>query len=487
MKCSIPRKQAADLTEAGNKPQIVLKETRQLFHLALPLMGAQLAQMGMGVADTIMAGRYGSADLAGIALGTSILWPGMMLVFGVIQAITPTVSQLNGARNYKEIGAVIRQGLWLAVTGGLMLVVLLNNVEPVYRLMRVDPVAIDIAIPYLQNCAFGMPALMCFFCLRFLADGLSHTRPALLIAICALTLKIPLNYILIYGKLGMPEMGGVGCGVAQAIVMWLQFFLVLLVVTRKRFMHTGWLDRFSWPNWTIIRSLLIIGIPIGTTIFAEMGLFSFTTLLLGQFGASVVASHNIALNLNAIFFMPPLALGMAATIRIGFRVGANEIMDARLTALIAFLTTAVVAIFGALMIFFFREPMVSLYTTDMEVFTLAASLLLLVVFFLFFDASQVTFIGILRGYKDTRVPMWIALFSYWVVGLPVQIILGFGFLGEPMGVYGFWLGLAAGVGCASVLLGARLYHVSHNLPLIRRLAQDSERRSASVDSLEAAQ
>ncbi|MBO6702302.1 MAG: MATE family efflux transporter [Pseudomonadales bacterium] len=444
-------------------------------------MGAQLAQMGMGVADTIMAGRYGSADLAGVALGSSILWPSMMLVFGVVQAVTPTVSQLNGARAYAEIGDVIRQGLWMALIGGFIVVTILNNIEPVYHLMRVDPVAVAISVPYLKWCSLGMPALMCFFCLRFLADGTGWTRPALIIAVSALMLKIPLNYVLIYGKFGLPEMGGVGCGVAQAIIMWFQLFLVLMVVTRKRFAHTGWMDKFSWPDWRIIKSLLVIGIPIGLTIFAEMGLFSFTTLLLGQFGAAVVASHNIAMNLNAIFFMPPMALGMAATIRIGFRVGAQEIEDARLTALIAVVTTAAVAIGASILIYCFREDLVSLYTTEPAVLTLSVTLLLFVVFFLFFDASQAVCVGALRGYKDTKIPMWIALFSYWGIGLPTQIIFGFGFIGEPMEVYGFWLGLAAGVGSAAVLLGARLVYVSGNIPLIRRLAREADRQSLPTE------
>ena len=146
-------------------------------------MGAQLAQMGMGVADTIMAGRYSSADLAGVALGTSILWPSMILVMGILQAITPTVAQLHGARLYEDIGDVIRQGLWLALFGGLFVYVLLNNVEPAYHFMKVDPVAVAISVPYLEMASLGMPALMCFFCLRFLADGMGYTRPALLIAI----------------------------------------------------------------------------------------------------------------------------------------------------------------------------------------------------------------------------------------------------------------------------------------------------------------
>lgn len=440
-------------------------------------MGAQLAQMGMGVADTIMAGRYSSADLAGVALGTSILWPSMMLVMGVLQAITPSVAQLNGARRYEEIGDVIRQGVWLAIVGGLFVVFILNNVEPIYLAMGVDPVAVAISVPYLKMASLGIPAVMCFFCLRFLADGMGFTRPALLIAISALCLKIPVNYVLIYGKFGFPEMGGVGCGVAQAMVMWLQLFLVLFVVFQKRFNITGWRSKFTLPSWRLIKPLLIVGIPIGTTIFAEMGLFSFTTLLIGRFGAEVVASHNIAMNVNAIFFMPAMAVGMAATIRIGFRVGAGEMAGGRTTALIATLTSGIIAIVSAALIFFLRHEMVSVYTTEEAVASLSAVLLTFVVFFLFFDATQTTFTGALRGYKDTRIPMYIALFSFWGIGLPIGIGFGYGFVGGLEGVYGFWLGLALGVGVASALLAWRLFRVSGNEELIHHLSIEAERQS----------
>ncbi len=449
----------------------IFHETRQLFHLAFPLMGAQLAQMGMGVTDVVMAGQYSSTDLAGVALGGSILWPVTLLVMGIIQAVTPTVSQLNGARQYSEVGEVIRQGLWIAVAGGFIAALVLNNVAPVYYWMDVDPAAIAISVPYLQMASYGVPGLMCFFCLRFLADGMGFTRPAFLISICALLLKIPLNYVLIYGKFGLPELGGIGCGVAQAAIMWFQLFLILFVVTRKRFDVTGWRSRFSPPDWRRIKVLLIIGLPIGTTIFAEIGLFSLTTLLLGRYGAEVVAAHNIAININGVMFMPPMALGIASTIRIGFRIGAGEVREARMTAAIVIASSILVAITGSLLIFFFREQMVHIYTSEAAVADLSIILLMFVVFFLVFDALQSTAVGALRGYKDTRTPMWIALFSYWGVGLPMECILGFGWIGEPMGVYGFWLGLASGVGTAAMLLGYRLWRVSGDMEMIRRLSQ----------------
>ena len=434
-------------------------------------MGAQLALMGMGVMDAVMAGRYGSVDLAGVALGGSVLWPTMMLFMGVVQAVMPTVSQLNGARRHAEIGEVIRQGLWLAVLGGVAAAIILNNIGPVYLWMDVDPRAIRISVPYLAATSLGLPALMCFFCLRFLADGMGYTRPALYIAICAFFIKIPLNYALIYGKFGLPELGGVGCGVAQAIIMWFQLGMMAIVVTRARFKRTQWTSKFTTPSWKHIKSLLLIGIPIGTTVFAEVGLFSFTTLLLGRYGAEVVAAHNIAMNVNGVLFMPAMALGMAATIRIGFRVGAEEIQQARTTAAIVVGMTVALAALGSLLVFLFRPFIAELYTTEVAVAQLSATLLLFVAFFLVFDATQSASVGALRGYKDTKRPMYIALVSYWLIGLPTGCILGFGVFGEPMEVYGFWLGLALGVGTAALLLSTRLWRISTNIELIRQYSK----------------
>ncbi len=445
-------------------------EARRLFQIGLPLMGAQLCQMGMGVADAVMAGQYGSADLAGVALGGSIMFPVLLLMMGMIQAVTPTISQLHGAKDYQEIGEVMRQGLWLAITGGLLGSLILNNIEPAYRWLGVDPVAVEIAVPYLQMTSMGFPALICFFCLRFLADGTGYTRAALIIAACALTLKIPLNYILIYGLFGLPELGGVGCGAAQAIVMWTQFLLILAVVTRRRFRYTRWAERFSWPDWQRIKPLLVIGIPIGAMIFAEMGLFSLTTLLMGRLGAEVVAAHNITMNVNGILFMIPLALGMAATIRIGHRVGAGDILDARMTAAIAMGATVLVGAVSAVAILLLRHTIVAIYTSEAPVSSVAAVLLLFVAFYLILDATQATAAGALRGYKDTRVPMMIALFSYWAVAFPIECILGFGLIGKPLGYIGFWIGLSCGVGTSALLLSIRLWRVSKNVSLIERLS-----------------
>jgi hypothetical protein len=203
----------------------VKKETRKLFHLALPLMGAQLAQMGMGVTDAIMAGQYNFIDLAGVALGGSLLWPIMMFVMGLIQAVTPTVAQLNGARDYSEIGEVIRQGLWMALTGGIFVAFILSNIAPVYTLMKVDPAAAAISIPYLKSAAFGIPALMCFFCLRFLSDGMGYTRPALMISVTALMTKVTA------GSNGGDILDLISFILASYLAIAIMFFIHALLIT----------------------------------------------------------------------------------------------------------------------------------------------------------------------------------------------------------------------------------------------------------------
>lgn len=436
-------------------------ELGHLLRLALPLMAAQLAQVGMGVVDTVMAGRLGAVDLAGVALGGSVMWPAMLLFMGFLQAITPTVAQLNGAGQQGEIGEVIRQGLWLAIACAVAVCLVITLCAGgYYRLMAVDSRAVAISIPYLQAAAWGVPGVLGYFVLRFLAEGLGFTRPAMYIAILALLLKIPLNYLFMYGAGGLTGLGGVGCGVSTAIIMWFELAAMLWVVTRPRFDHTGWRSRFTLPRWDIVRQLMGIGLPIGATLFFEVGFFTFVTILIGRFGAETVASHTIAMNLGGITFMFPLALGMAATIRVGFNIGSGQPARARQTAWVAVASTISIALIAAVIVVSGRHIIAAAYSNDPAVLELAASLMLFVAVYQVFDNCQATAIGALRGYKDTRVPMFITLVGYWFVGLPVAASLGFGWIGEPLHVYGFWLGLAVALALVACLVCARLWFVS---------------------------
>lgn len=445
-------------------------ETGTLLHLAWPLLAAQLAQMSMGVVDTVMSGRVSSDDLAGVALGGSVMWPLMMLIMGVLQAVTPSVSQLNGANRHSEIGEVIRQALYMAAIGSIVIVLVLTNVAPLYTLMEVDPDAVDISVSYLKMTAWGMPAVMGYFVLRFLCEGMGYTRPAMLIAVSALLLKIPLNLVFIHGYFGIPAMGGVGCGVATAIVMWFEFFIICYIAAGKRFDIVGWHSQWSGPNLAKILNLLKIGAPIGATMFFEMGMFSAVTILLGRYGSEVVAAHTIAMNLGGLTFMFPLALGMATTIRVGFNVGSGNLDGARLTIRVAMLVTVVAAVFLAIFVVAFRARVAGLYTSEIQVLALATSLMAFVAVYQLFDNIQATVLGALRGYKDTQVPMIITLVGYWVIGVPLGCALGFGWLSEPMGVYGFWVAMVVSLATVAIGVCCRLWWLSRNPAAIHRIS-----------------
>lgn len=420
-----------------------------------------MAQMGMGVVDTVMAGRVSARDLAGVALGGNIIWPSMILLMGTLMALTPTISRLHGAGRTADTGEVVRQGLWLAVATSLGVLLLVSQAGTAYRLLGVDPDIIPLAEQYVRIAAFGLPGVMFFNVCRYLCDGLGDTRPAMVVAFLALGLKVFLNWVFVFGNLGVPAMGGIGCGWSTAITMWFQCAAMAWVVSRPRYrQRTGLFSRFSWPDFRRLADLLRLGIPIGLTAFFEIAAFSMVTLLVARLGATAVAAQQIAFSINGVAFMIPLGLGMAASIRVGHELGAGRLDGARLAALMALAASLGYALLAAGLLIVGRETIVGWFTRDPEVALLGAQLLLFVALYQIVDDAQTTTIGGLRGYKDTRAPMVIALCGYWGVALPVGAGLGLGWFGIELGVYGFWIGLATGLTVVAVALVWRLLRLS---------------------------
>ena len=437
-------------------------EFTKLASLAAPIIITQLSQMGMGVADAIMAGQVSSLALAGVTLGGNVYWPVMLFLSGTIMAVTPTVSQLDGSGRRGEAGEVVRQALWIALIAGIVVTIALKNAEPVYHFVGVDPLAIPLAAEYLAAISTGLVPLLGYFALRYLCEGLSWTFPAMAIGFSAFCLKVPLTYALVFGfePLGIEAMGAVGCGWGTAAVMFYQLAAMAVVVARSRVRSSQLFARFTPPNPTAMSKLLVLGLPIGLSLFVEVAFFSVITLMVGTLGFAAVASHQIATNVTGVTFMVPLAIGMATTIRVGFNVGARQLDHARATVAVAYVFAFVWGVISAILLFVFRDEIVALYNDDPKVLPVAAALLLLGCFYQVFDCLQVASLASLRGYKDTRVPMALVLVSYWVIGLPFGAALCFGWFGEPMGVSGFWWGLIAGLGAAAVALSYRLYRVA---------------------------
>ncbi|MAA49761.1 MAG: MATE family efflux transporter [Gammaproteobacteria bacterium] len=436
-------------------------ELTQLIKLALPLVAAQLAQMGMGVVDTIMAGRVGALELAGVALGGAVLWPTLMLVSGVVMATTPMIAQLNGAGKITEVGEVTRQGLWIALVLGSLLALALQNAGLVYRGLGIEADIVAVTTGYLDAVSWGVVPVLGYFALRYLCEGLSWTKPAMLIAGGGLLLKIPLNYWFVFGGWGIEPMGAEGCGWATALIMLLEFLAMATVVQFSRIRKVGLLQRFSRPDTAQIRTLFKLGLPIGMATFVEFGFFSVVTLLIGRLGPETVAAHQIINNLSGLVFMVPLGLGMATSIRVGFNVGAGDLVAARKTGWLAMATSAGFAVFSIIILLILGDMLISLYTEQQQVVRIATSLLGIVACFLIFDGVQVNAMGALRGFKDTAVPFFFAFGCYWLFGFPIAWALGFGFFTDwDFGIHGYWLGLALGLVAASIVLALRFHKIS---------------------------
>lgn len=436
----------------------IQQELRTLFALALPIMVAQLASTAMGFVDTLMAGRAGAVDLAAVALGSSVWLPVYLLMNGILLATTARVARLAGAGRHAEVGPLVRQALWLALIIGLLTAGLLCLSTPLLHAMSVEQQLIAPTMNYLHGIALGMPAVALYQVLRCCSDGLGSTRPSMLFGVGGLLLNIPLNYLLIHGKFGLPALGGAGCGWASGIVMLCQCIGMFIWMARGRsYQGCQLFTRLDLPDWLTIRALLGTGLPIGIGIFAEASIFCVIALLVGELGATVVAGHQIALNLSSMIFMLPYSLGMATTVRVGQELGRGQMQAARFATIIAIGSALALAVITASLLLGNRERVAALYTSDPAVITLAAGLLIYSALFQLSDALQVTAAGALRGYQDTRATMLITLLAYWGVGLPLGYVLGLtSLLGQPSGPHGLWQGLVAGLTCAALLLALRL-------------------------------
>lgn len=448
-------------------------ELRQVLALGWPIVLTQLFIMLTGTIDTAMAGRYSSTDLAGVSIGGLIMWPVFMLLTGLTMALTPIIAQLRGAKREGEIGHQIRQGMWVCAGTATLLVIVMANGAAAYAWFDLDPAATEIARGYLNAAAFGAPPIVFYVALRHAFEGLGHPRPPMWIAGGIIPVNALLNYGLIYGKFGLPELGGVGCGYATAIVFWLQFFIMLIICRKSYFARFKAFERFELPDPKAIRSLLIVGIPIGLAIFLEMAVFSVIGVLIARMGVIEVAANSIASNLNWATYVIPAALGNAASIRVGFHVGANNLAAARATSATVYKFSLGYALLVSAFLVMARYPLIAIFTTDPLVIDIAANLVLFIAVYQLVDDSNAVTVGALRGYKDTRVPMIFSLVGFWLIAVPVGYLLSEGILlaGVAPGVYGYWTGMTLGLSLVAIAMGIRLWFISGNEATILRYAR----------------
>ncbi|MGL4723231.1 MAG: MdtK family multidrug efflux MATE transporter [Scandinavium sp.] len=434
-------------------------EARQLLALAIPVILAQVAQTAMGFVDTVMAGGYSATDMAAVAIGTSIWLPAILFGHGLLLALTPVIAQLNGSGRRDRIGHQVRQGFWLASTVSVLVMVVLWNAGYIIRSMHnIDPELANKAVGYLRALLWGVPGYLCFQVCRNQCEGLAKTKPGMVMGFIGLLVNIPVNYIFIYGHFGMPELGGVGCGVATAAVYWVMFIAMLSYVKNARSMrdirtHEG----FVMPDMAIMKRLVQLGLPIALALFFEVTLFAVVALLVSPLGIIDVAGHQIALNFSSLMFVLPMSLAAAVTIRVGFRLGQGSTLDAQTAAWTGLGVGVCMAVMTAIFTVTLRSHIAMLYNDNPEVVTLASQLMLLAAVYQISDSIQVIGSGILRGYKDTRSIFFITFTAYWVLGLPSGYILALTDSVVPrMGPAGFWMGFIIGLTSAAILMMLRM-------------------------------
>ncbi len=430
-----------------------------ILRLAGPLVVNNLAVAGMAFADAVMAGRLGAESLAAVAVGNSTWFLAFTLGLGILMAISPIAAQLWGAGRRKKIGRYTRQGIYLALLMGVPLIFIGQKfVEPFHVAIGIDEGFRDLAIGYTKAILFGAPGIFIFLALRFTTEGIGHTRPIMYTSAFALVSNVFLNYVLMFGKFGAPALGAVGCGWASAISMWLVMFALLAyVLISPRYRELKIFARFAPPRLNVLREVIVLGVPIAVTITAEAGLFAAVSILVGTLGAAITAAHQIAINFASTFFMVPLALSSATTIYVGQLIGAGELERARFAGVVGIGLCGAFMTFAAIILLVFRDGVVGLYTDDMAVRTIALSLLLIVAVFQVADGIQIGAAGALRAYKDTRFPMVINIFSYWIVAFPLAYSAALIWKSPPATI---WLAFVAGLTLAAVLLSWRYYRIS---------------------------
>lgn len=440
-----------------------LTEWKQLAFLGAPILVAQVAQMTNGVVDTVMAGHSSAEDLAGVGIGTSLWVPTLLFFSGILGAMQPTISGHRGAKDWHKIMPTTWQGIYISLIAMVLMILFLTNLQPILTLLQLDEKTLHIADGYLKAFSWGVPALLLLMALRGLTDGLGHTHIIMVFSIISAILNVPLNYIFIYGFdftfFQLQAMGGIGCGWATSISNWVATIALLIYLNSSRvYQQFHLIANWVAPAKEEIKRLLKLGLPIGFSSFIEVSMFCMIALFIAPLGATTIAGHQIVLNLISLVFMLPLSMGMALTLRISFLVGAKDHNEARLLARSALLLALTIGSINASLLFLGRDWLASLYTSDLAVQKVAATLFMLGAIFQLADVVQVTMMGVQRGYKDTKIPMIIMLVSFWGISLPLGYALTFkDWFIQPMGAPGFWTALIVGLVCAASLLTTRMF------------------------------
>ncbi|MGF1592202.1 MAG: MATE family efflux transporter [Kiloniellaceae bacterium] len=460
---------AAALEAAGAPTAAALwrREILATLRLAAPLVFTQLAMIGINTTDIVMMGWLGPADLAAGALGMNIYIPLFLFGMGIATVVAPMTAQALGGRDFRGVRRTVRQGFWLTLLFGAVFTAIIWNGRHILLATGQDPAIALLAQDYLQAVAWGLVPSLLFVVLRCFVTAHSRPRSVLVITLLAVAVNALGNYGLMFGNFGLPRWELTGAGVTSSVVSALMFLVLLGYVLRdRRFRRYAILGRFWRSDWPRFVELFRVGVPIGLTIVAEAGLFSAAAFLMGLISTEALAAHAIALQCAAVAFMVPLGIGQAAVVRVGLAAGACDRDGVRRAGWAAFVAGALFMTCSALVFWFAGGWLVELFLDasvpeNGPVIELAVAFLVIAALFQLVDGGQVIGVHVLRGLKDTTVPMWLAIGGYWAIGFVASIVLAF-----PLGLggRGVWIGLALGLALVALAVTWRFHRREILLP-----------------------
>ncbi|MEM6563502.1 MAG: MATE family efflux transporter [Pseudomonadota bacterium] len=438
---------------------------RAILRLGVPLIGGHLAQMAIGVTDTVMLGWYGVEALAAVTLGSTYFFVLFIFGSGFAWAVMPLVASFEAEGDEIGLRRATRMGLWLSLGFAVLALPAMIWSEPILRLIgQGDEVAVNASL-YLSLAGFGViPALLVMVIKSYLA-ALERTQVVLWITVLAATVNALANYALIFGNWGAPELGIRGAALASIMTQTVSLIGVV-IYARLSLPEHALFQRLWRLDPQMLRRVFVLGLPIGLTALSEVGLFAASAVMMGWLGTVPLAAHGIAVQLASVTFMVHLGLSNVATIRAGNAYGRHDAFQMRRGAGVATLMSLMFAMATIILYLALPEALLSLFMERdeprrAEILQIGVGLLAMAALFQLVDGAQVIALGLLRGIQDTRAPMIYAAVSYWLVGVPASYFFGFVLGMEGIGV---WLGLVIGLALAAILLSARFWSV-----MLRRL------------------
>jgi len=434
------------------------EKIKQILILLIPILITQLSMFSMVFFNTILSGKYNSSDLAGVAVGSSVWNPIFTGLSGILLAVSPIVAQRFGQEKEKDVSTILAQGIYLAfIIAALVILAGVFLLDPVLTRMGLLEDVYKTARQYLIGLSFGIFPLFIFNVLRSFIYALGKTRVVMYILLMVLPINFLLNYALIFGHWGLPELGGAGAGYATSFTYFIITGLTILIIKTQHSFHKYFvLEYFKRLQWKELKEILKIGLPMGLSIFFETSMFAIVTLLISKYSITTIAAYQSALNIVSFLYMVPMSISMALTVLVGFEFGAGRFKDAKSYSWLGVYLSILIAVVAGLLVVSLRYKVAGFYSNEPAVIILTGQFLIYALFFMIADAIQATTLAALRGYKDVNISFVITLISYWLICLPVGHFLA---RNTMLGATGYWIGLTVGLSIAGIFLSLRLIYI----------------------------